>query len=89
MGFTVRFRKNEKISLVRLNIESAFYKKGNGEKELKRVNQDGEIEFQTNAKGEPRVSDYWVRNNLDISPIELDVYSIFKEGKKKEKENTS
>ncbi|MEX2410729.1 MAG: helicase-related protein [Candidatus Paceibacterota bacterium] len=85
MGFTVRFRKNENSSLIRLNIESAFYKKGNGEKELKRVNQDGKIEVQTNAKGEPRVSDYWVRNNLGISPIELDVYSIFKEEKKEKK----
>lgn len=85
MGFTVRFKKNEISRKVNLNINSTFYKKGNGERELKRVNKDGKIEIQTDKEGNPKFSEYWLRTPLDITPIELDVSSIFTDNKKKKK----
>lgn len=85
MGFTLRFKKNEEISTVILNVKSAHYIKGNGEIELKRVNSEGKSEIQTNSKGEPRVSDYWIRNPIKINPIKFNVHSFFFEKEKKKK----
>ena len=86
MGFTVRFRKNEHYSIIKLNIKSACYKKGSGKKMLKRVNKECKIEVQTNKAGDPTESDYWIRSPLDIDGIEIDVYSIFDKEEKKKKE---
>lgn len=85
MGFTIRFRKNEENSRFKLSVESAHYLKGTGQKELYRVNNEGKIEVQTDKKGKPRVSDYWVRTPLKITPIELEVYTIFDQGEKRER----
>ncbi len=86
MGFTVRFRKNEQNSNVKLNIKSACYKKGSEKKQLKRVNKEGKIEVQTNKDGNPIESDCWIRSPLDIEGFEIDVNSIFDNGDKKKKE---
>lgn len=86
MGFTVRFRKNEQNSKIKLNIKSAYYKKGSDKKQLKRINKEGKIEVQTNKDGIPIESDYWIRSLLDIEDFEFDVYSLFDEGEKKKVE---
>ncbi len=85
IGFTVRFRKNNDNSKIKLDIESAYYKKGTGERELKRINKDRKVETQTKKDGTPRSSNYWVRNPLNIDVIEIDIYSIFGEKEKKKK----
>ena len=84
MGFTIRFRKNEKNSTVKLSIKTAYYTKGIGEKELKRINSDGKIEVQTDKNGKPRVSDYWIRKPIKIK-FDLNVYALFEEEEKKKK----
>ena len=86
MGFTVRFRKNEHNSSIKLNVKSAYYEKGSDKKQLKRVNKEGRIEVKTNKDGYPIESDYWTRTPLVIEDFEFDVYSIFDEGSKKKKE---
>lgn len=86
MGFTVRFRKNEHNSKIKLNIKSACYKKCPDKKQLKRVNKEGKIEVQTNKDGNPIESDCWIRSPIDIEDFEFDIYSIFEEGAKKKNE---
>lgn len=84
MGFTIRFRKNEKNSTVKLNIKTTYYTKGIGKKELKRINSDGKIEVQTDKNGKPRVSDYWIRKPIKRK-FDLNVYALFGEEETKKK----
>jgi hypothetical protein len=85
MGFTLRFRKGQENSNIELNISSAYYKKGSGERELKKINKEDKIELKTNKKGDPVASDFWVRTHLNIEPVKINVYSVFKKKKKKKK----
>lgn len=85
MGLTMRFRKNKNNSTVKVNIKSAYYIKGTGENELKRINKEGKIEVQADNNGQSRMSDFWVRKPLILTPIELDIYSLFEIKEKKKK----
>lgn len=76
MGFTVRFRSNERDSHVTLKINSAYYEKGVGKKVVKRLNKDGQL-YIPEYKGKPLESDYWIRRPIKNEPILLDIYNLF------------
>ncbi len=82
MGFTVRFRAKEKIDTLIIDIRSAYYLRGNGEKIKKTINKDGIIEDVTKKDGTPSTSPFWVRKPINPEPLTIKVNTLFKTGKR-------
>ena len=78
MGFTIRLKKNEAIDKIVLTICSAHYVKGKDKKAIRRVNADAKIETIKTKDGDDFTSDYWVRIPIIISPLELNINTLFK-----------
>lgn len=82
MGFTVRFKSNERNDQVRLTINSAYYEKGKIKKPKKQVDKDGNIVTPKNKDGNTFDSDYWIRRPIKPEPILLNLNSLFVNEKK-------
>ena len=81
MGFTVRFNAHEKDDKILLGILSAYYERGKDKKPKKQVDTDGNVTTY-NKNGDTFDSDYWIRRQIKIEPIEYNLNSIFSDGSK-------
>jgi hypothetical protein len=80
MGFTIRFKKNEKDDIISLNFSSAHYVKRKDKKAVKRVTAESKIEAITTKDGE-LLSDYWVRVPIKIDTLDLKINTLFESNK--------
>lgn len=80
MGFTIRFKKNEKDDTVWLKFCSAHYVKRKDKRAVKRVSTESKIETITTKDGE-LLSDYWVRVPIKIDPLEIKINTLFDSNK--------
>ena len=85
MGFTVRFRTDQQDDTIKLLVKSAEYNKANGQRKIKKRNDNGEIEYITFEKqnagsDKPEIieysSDYWIRRPKVIEPVTLNLMNI-------------
>jgi len=73
MGFTIRFNKpaegdDDQISI---KINSAWYEKGQGRKQIMTINNENHIVQACKNTGELYLSDYWIRRPIDIEAFFL------------------
>ncbi len=81
MGFTVRFRKEEKNDEIKLEILSAYYEKGKDKKPKKQVDKEGNVVVPTDKEGNTFDSDYWIRRPIKSEPLTVKLNSLFRQAK--------
>lgn len=80
MGFTSRFSKTEHNAIININVSSACYERGTGQKSVLRLNKDQNIELALKRDGTPILSNYWIRKPFKIEEIIFDINTISDKG---------
>lgn len=85
MGFTVRFKTGLMDDKIVLSFKSAWYEKGKGEVNVKRRNQQGQVE-NSQYNGHDYLSEYWIRRPLIVDSLILNINKLFENGRKSKDE---
>ncbi|MFW5886439.1 MAG: hypothetical protein ACOCUL_01655, partial [Bacteroidota bacterium] len=78
MGFTIRFKKPDvdNEDQISIKINSAWYEKGQGQKQILKLGEENKIVPACKGTGEPYLSDYWTRRPIDIEAFFVSLNEI-------------